>query len=93
MIKHSFAPCKYGISTIVAIHKGSNIKAAKCKNYRAVALSSVFSIICILIMLSDSLLPDPLQVHLLFVRWLITILIMTVVFTCVCWMHQNHLTV
>ena len=28
MIKHSFAPCKFGISTIVPIHKGSNLKAS-----------------------------------------------------------------
>ena len=27
MIKHCFAPCKYGISPIVPIHKGSNLKA------------------------------------------------------------------
>ena len=64
MIKHSFAPCKFGISTIVPIHKGSNLKAFESKNYRAVALSSLFSKIidkCILSMQSDSLQSDPLQ--------------------------------
>ena len=64
MIKHSFAPCKFGISTIVPIHKGSNLKASDSKNYRAVALSSLFSKIldkCILSMQSDSLQSDPLQ--------------------------------
>ena len=64
MIKHSFAPGKFGISTIVPIHKGSNLKASESKNYRAVSLSSLFSKIldnCILIMQSDSLQSDPLQ--------------------------------
>ena len=64
MIKHSFSPCKYGISTIVPIHKGSNLKASEFKTYRAVAVSSLFSNIldnCILIMQSDSLQSDPLQ--------------------------------
>ena len=58
MIKHSFASCKFGISTIVPTHKGSNLKAPESKNYRAVALSSVFSKIldnCILSMQSDIL--------------------------------------
>ena len=31
MIKHSFAPGKFGISTIVPIHKGSNLKASESK--------------------------------------------------------------
>ena len=64
MIKHSFAPCKFGISTIVPIHKGSNLKASESKNDWAVALSSLFSKIrdnCILSMQSDSLQSDPLQ--------------------------------
>ena len=53
MIKHSFAPCKYDISTIVPIHKGSNPKVSESKNYRPVVLSCLFSKIldnCILIM-------------------------------------------
>ena len=29
MIKHSFAPCTYGISTILPIHKGSNLNASR----------------------------------------------------------------
>ena len=64
MIKHSFAPSKFVISTIVPIHKGYNLKASESKNYRAVALSSLFSEIldnCILSMQSDSLQSDPLQ--------------------------------
>ena len=64
MITHSFAPCKFGIPTIVHIHKGSNLKASESKNYRAVALSSLFSKIldnCIFSMQSDSLQSDPLQ--------------------------------
>ena len=54
MIKHSFAPCKFGISTI----------ASESKKTSAVALSSLFSKIldnCILSMQSDSLQSDPLQ--------------------------------
>ena len=45
------------ISTIVPIHKGSNLKASESINYRAVALSSLFSKILdkyIIIMQSDS---------------------------------------
>ena len=64
MIKHSFAQCKFGISTIVPIHKGSNLKASEAKNYRAVALSSLFSNIidkCILSMQLESLQSYPLQ--------------------------------
>ena len=64
MIKHSFAPGKFGISTSVPIHKGSNLKASESTNYRAVALSSLFSKKldnCILIVQSDSLQSDPLQ--------------------------------
>ena len=64
MTTHSFAPSKFGISTIVPIHKGSNLKASESKNYRPVSLSILFSKIldnCILIMQSDSLQSDPLQ--------------------------------
>ena len=64
MTKHIFAPCQYDISTIVPIHKGSNLKASESKNYRAVALSSIFSKIldnCILTIQSDSLQCDALQ--------------------------------
>ena len=64
MSKHIFAPFKLGISTIVPIHKRSNLKASESKNYRAVALSSLFAKIlvnCILIMQSDSLQSEPLQ--------------------------------
>ena len=58
MIKHGFAPCKYGISAIVPIHKGYNLNASESKNYRHVALSNLFSKIldnCILMMQPDSL--------------------------------------
>ena len=64
IIKHRFAPCKFGISTIVPIHKGSNLKASESKNSRAVASSSFFSKIldkCILSIQSDNLQSDPLQ--------------------------------
>ena len=64
MIEHSFGPGKFGISTIVPIHKGSNLKASESKNYRAVSLSRLFSKIldnCIPIMQSDNLQSDPLQ--------------------------------
>ena len=63
-IKHSFTPCKFGISAIVPSHKDYNLKDSESKNYRAVALSSLFAKIldnCILIMQSDSLQSDPLQ--------------------------------
>ena len=64
MIKHCFAPGKFGISTIVPIYKGSNLKASESKNYWTVSLSSLFSKIpdsCILIMQSNSLQSNPLQ--------------------------------
>ena len=64
MIKQSFAPGKFGISTIVPIHIGSNLKASESKNYRAVSLGSLFEKIlgnCIFIMQSYIILSDPLQ--------------------------------
>ena len=42
MIKHSIAPSKFGIATIVPIHKESNLKASETKNYRDVSLSSLY---------------------------------------------------
>ena len=73
------------------------------KTYTSFVFSKIIDN-CILIMQSDSLQSDPLQfaykemlllynVHLLFMRCLITILIIIVVFTRVCWIHQKHLTV
>ena len=64
MIKHNYSPAKFGISTIIPIHKGANLKLSECKNYRAIALSSMFSKIldnCIVLRQSDILESDPLQ--------------------------------
>ena len=95
MIKHSFA-----ISTIVPIHKGSNLKASESKHYRAVALSGLFSKIldnCILIMQSDCLQSDPLQFaykeNASTVQYAFVICEVINYYICVCWMHQKHLTV
>ncbi len=64
MIKHNYSPTSYGISTIVPIHKGSNLKMSETKNYRAIALSSILSKVldkCITTLQSQCLISDPLQ--------------------------------
>ena len=45
MIKHSFAPCKYGINTIVPIHEESNRNTLESIRYMDVDLSSLFDTI------------------------------------------------
>ncbi len=64
MITHNYTPTSYGISTIVPIHKGSNLKMSETKNYRAIALSSILSKVldkCITIIQASCLRSDPLQ--------------------------------
>lgn len=64
MIRHNYVPQQYGISSIIPIHKGSNLKISETKNYRAIALSSLFSKVlenCVSIKQAQCLSSDPLQ--------------------------------